>query len=76
MDISLITTDRGTHLRPMSIHGILWLQTHFAENHWEALASGLVKLPNEEARELCEDANQAGLNLGVIPELSISTKFQ
>ena len=75
MDIWLIGTDSGTQVRPTSIHGMLWLQTHFEDEHWEALASSQVVLPQEDAKTLSEDAKEAGLYLNQISALTIQRKF-
>ncbi len=75
MDICLISTGEGTHIRPASIHGMLWLQTHFENEHWAALASNEVKLPNEDIKNLACDAKEAGLSLNYLPILSIAAKF-
>ena len=72
MDISLIETTAGSQLRPESIHGMLWLQTHFEDEHWEALAAKQVKLPTDDAEALSLDAKKAGLKLTYIPALAIS----
>ena len=75
MDIWLIETKDGTTIRPESIHGMLWLQTHFEDSHWEALASKQVKIPVEDARFLGDDAKAAGLTLNYLPALSITRNF-
>ena len=63
MDICLIKTEKDAQIRPISIHGMLWLQTHFETAHWESLASNLVKLSIENASALSVDAKKAGLKL-------------
>ncbi len=75
MDILLIGTQEGTQVRPASVHGMLWLQTHFEDAHWEALAFNQVKLPNTDAKILSEDAKEAGLRLNCLPALSNARKF-
>ena len=76
MDIWLINTEeQTTHLRPSTILGMLWLQTHFEDEYWEALATNQVKLPTEDARTLYEHAIEAGLSLNFLPALSTSEKF-
>ncbi len=70
MDISLIETSQGTQIIPASIHGMLWLQTHFEEIHWELLSQEKVKIKNLEAKELLKDAEEAGINLNLVPVLS------
>ena len=75
MDILLVNTNEGTQIRPASIHGMLWLQTHFEDAHWEALSSNQVKLPANDAKSLSIDAIEAGLELNHLPVLSNARKF-
>ena len=70
MDISLTDKRNGTQIEPISIHGILWLQTHFESMHWESLSNGLVIIPSKDAKMLGEDAEQAGINVSFINSLS------
>ena len=75
MDISLSNKRNGTQIEPKSVHGILWLQTHFESDHWESLSSGLVIIPAKDAQMLEEDAGKAGLNINFINSLSHSDKI-
>tara|TARA_Y100001968_G_C19009000_1_gene549613 strand:+ start:235 stop:543 length:309 start_codon:yes stop_codon:yes gene_type:complete len=70
MDISLFDKRNGTQIEPQSVHGILWLQTHFELDHWEAISSGLVIIPTKDAKMLAEDARKAGLSINFINSLS------
>ena len=70
MDISLSDKRNGTQIKPESVHGILWLQTHFESNHWESLSNGVVIIPKKDAKMLGQDANQAGINVSFINSLS------
>ena len=70
MDISLSDKRNGTQIEPKSVHGILWLQTHFESEHWESISNGLVIIPTKDAKILYEDANFAGLNVNFINSLS------
>ena len=70
MDISLSCQRNGTQIQPKSVHGILWLQTHFESNHWESISNGLVIIPSTDAQMLCADAEDAGLNVNFINSLS------
>ena len=70
MDISLSDKRNGTQIEPTSVHGILWLQTHFASDHWEAISNGLVIIPTKDAQILSEDATNAGINVNSINSLS------
>ena len=70
MDISLSDKRNGTQLEPKSVHGILWLQTHFESEHWESISNGLVIIPKKDAEMLGEDAQKAGLSVNFINSLS------
>ena len=70
MDISLSDKRNGTQIKPTSIHGILWLQTHFESIHWESISNGLVIIPTKDAQMLGEDATNAGLKVNFINSLS------
>ena len=74
MDIWLIENNEWVHIRPTSIHGMLWLQTHFESDSWEALASGQVKLQKANIGILTNDAKEAGLILTSVPSLLNSKK--
>ena len=71
MDIFLIKTVEGINIRPASIHGMLWLQTHFEAKHWDSLANNQVLLPKNDLELLSEDAQKAGLTLQKLPLLAI-----
>mgnify|MGYP001380352939 CR=1 FL=1 len=70
MDICLIKTKESTQILPSSVHGMLWLQTHFEEKHWESIANQQVKVRNEDAIEMSQDAQAAGLILNSAPVIS------
>ena len=70
MDISLSDKRNGTQIEPKSVHGILWLQTHFESEYWESISNGLVIIPTKDADMLSEDAQKAGLNVNFINSLS------
>lgn len=69
MDISLSNKRNGTQIKPTSIHGILWLQTHFESEHWESISNGLVIIPSKDGEMLDQDAQKAGLNVNFINSL-------
>ena len=69
MDISLSNKRNGTQIKPTSIHGVLWLQTHFESEHWESISNGQVIVPIQDAQMLCGDAQIAGLNVNFINSL-------
>ncbi len=75
MDICLIETKEGAQIRPSSVHGILWLPTHFENSHWEEIASHQVRLSKLDAKVLSNDAKEAGLTLHFIPALTITRNF-
>ena len=70
MDIRLTDKQSGTKIEPRSVHGILWLQTHFESEHWESISNGLVKIPTKDADMLSKDAKKAGLNINFINSLT------
>ena len=70
MDISLSEKRNGTQIEPKTVHGILWLQTHFESKHWEIISNGLVIIPTKDAQMLQGDATDAGLNVNFINSLS------
>ena len=72
MDISLSDNKNGTQIRPISVHGMLWLQTHFESSHWEAISSEQVILSKCNATMLANDAREAGLILNSVPEIAYS----
>ena len=70
MDINLSDKRHGAQIEPKSVHGILWLQTHFESNHWESISNGLVIIPTKDAAMLAEDAQKAGINVNFVNSLS------
>ena len=74
MDIWLIDRPEGTQLRPESVHGILWLQTHFEDIHWEAIASNQVVLYSDDVKHLTDDAKAAGLSVNHLPSQAFTRK--
>ncbi len=72
MDILLVETSEGSQIRPESIHGMLWLQTHFEQDHWVAIASKSVVLSPNNAKELSDDARKAGLSINLIPSILVA----
>ena len=76
MDISLSDKRNGTQIKPTSVHGILWLQTHFESEHWESISNGQVIVPRKDAEMLSEDAQKAGIKINFINSLSQIDKIQ
>ena len=70
MDLRLLAEGPSFRLVPASVHGILWLQTHFESEHWELLAEGHVIVSRTDAETLMADASLAGLLLNPLPSLS------
>ena len=75
MDINLSDKRNGTQIEPKSVHGILWLQTHFESEHWESISNDLVIIPTKDAEMLGEDSHKAGLNVYFINSLSQIDRF-
>ena len=75
MDISLSNKPNGTQIKPTSIHGILWLQTHFESDHWDLIAKSQVKIQRNCAENLAEDALQAGISVDFLPSFSNLKNF-
>ena len=50
---------------------MLWLQTHFEDEQWEALAESRVTVSELDAKLLCTDADLAGLKVENISEISL-----
>ena len=42
---------------------MLWLQTHFENEQWEALSSNRVIISETDSKLLTKDANLAGINI-------------
>ena len=72
MDISLNSLDNNSnkYIKPISVHGMLWLQTHFENEHWEALADNRVILSEIDSKFLIQDANAAGISVKSTTEIS------
>tara|TARA_Y100000589_G_C27012329_1_gene571352 strand:- start:364 stop:609 length:246 start_codon:yes stop_codon:yes gene_type:complete len=73
MDISIKTIDNKSNksLKPMSVHGMLWLQTHFENDQWEAISNNKVIISDSDSELLIEDANSAGITIKLISDISI-----
>ena len=66
MDIWLLRTDDWANIMPTSVHGMLWLQTHFETDEWESLAQKQVRIPLSDANMLTKDAQEAGLTINSV----------
>ena len=73
MDIFITSVDKKSNksLRPLSIHGMLWLQTHFENDQWEALSHNKVIISEIDSKLLIEDANLAGVKIESMSDISI-----
>lgn len=61
MDIQLVDVLDKVFVVPQSIHGVLWLQTHFNQDEWDDITSGAVTIPPHDAAMLVIDAEDAEL---------------
>ncbi len=73
MDICITSVDNESNksLRPLSIHGMLWLQIHFENEQWEALSDNKVIISETDSKLLIEDANLAGVRIESMSDVSI-----
>jgi len=73
MDICLINIDNRLNktLKTLTIHGMLWLQTHFDESQWEAISDDLVVLSEKDSELLIKDARSAGISIQSLSNKSI-----
>ena len=63
-DIELVRVDADhVFVVPTSVHGMLWLQTHFEDHEWDPLSTGSVIIPRHNAGLLVIDAQTAELNV-------------
>ena len=78
MDICLVNIDNNLNksLKPMSIIGMLWLQTHFENDQWEALSNNAVIISKKSSELLIKDAMSAGLNIESVSGVSMLDVFQ
>ena len=77
MDICLINIDNNLNksLQPKSATGMLWLQTHFENDQWEALSNSRVIISEDNSKLLIEDATNAGLNIKCFSDKSMLDVF-
>ena len=78
MDICLVNIDNKLNksLKPTSVIGMLWLQTHFENDKWEALSNNEVIISKENSELLVKDATSAGLNIESVSGVSMLDVFQ
>ncbi len=75
MDICLTESPNGVIITPSSIHGMLWLQTHFETTHWDSISKSQVLIQKDDAKFLSQDAETAGIVVTFIPSFANSKKF-
>ena len=75
MDLRLLAEGPSFRLVPASVHGILWLQTHFENEQWEALSNSKVIISDENSKLLIEDATNAGLEIKCFSDISMLDVF-
>jgi hypothetical protein len=63
VDLAITVIDSDVRLVPLSVHGVLWLQTHFDDCEWDSLCAGRARLHRDGVGALCRDARQAGLRV-------------
>ena len=65
MDLGTTACDQiGLHrLRVTSVHGALWLQTHFPSSEWDVLLNGQACFGLDCLSQLLDDAEAAGLRV-------------
>ena len=78
MDICLENIDNNLNksLKPTSVIGMLWLQTHFDNEEWEALSNNQVIISKESSKLLVKDATRAGLKIESFSGVSTLDVFQ
>ena len=78
MDICLVNIDNNLNksLKPISVIGMLWLQTHFDNEQWEAIANNAVIISEENSKLLIKDATSAGINIKSFSGVSMLDVFQ
>jgi hypothetical protein len=65
-DLILIELGSGYRMSPQTVHGLLWLQTHFEACHWDGLARGESRLSRTTADHLQGDAEAAGVRIVLV----------
>ena len=78
MDICVVNIDNNSSksLKPTSVIGMLWLQTHFENDQWEAISNNQVIISKENSKLLVKDAMSAGLKIQSFSGVSILDVFQ
>ena len=73
MDICFINIDNNLNksLKATSVIGMLWLQTHFDNDHWVALSNDSVIISEKNSKLLIKDATSAGLSIKSFSDISV-----
>ena len=58
-----VLNEDAVRVQPKSVHGMLWLQTHFEDDSWELLSIGAVGINTSDAIALSQDAELSGLHV-------------
>ena len=72
MDLQLIPAADAYKLIPISVIGMLWLQIHFENSHWDLLAKGMAVVDADSSQALCADALASGLKVGQLERIKSS----
>ena len=77
MDICLVNIDNNLNksIKPTSVFGMLWLQTHFDNDEWDSLSNNSVIISNENSKLLVKDATSAGLKIESFSGVSMLDVF-
>ena len=77
MDICLVNIDKNLNksIKPLSVIGMLWLQTHFDNDQWESLSNDEVMISKENSELLVKDVASAGLKIESFSEVSMLDVF-
>ena len=77
MDICLVNIDNKLNksLKPTSVIGMLWLQTHFENDQWEALSNNQVIISEANSKLLIKDAMSSGLKIKSFSGISMLDVF-
>ena len=63
MDLQLTAVGDSVRLTPVSVQGMLWLQTHFEACTWPLVCSGTLRISPSSSEQLQRDACAAGLQV-------------
>jgi len=71
----IIDNNLNISLQPKTAIGMLWLQTHFDNDQWEALSNSTVIISEENSKLLIEDETNAGLDIKCFSDISMLDVF-